>query len=159
MNLMKIFSGLRLQESILETLLELILMTMIVSNLYCYVYLTIHHIWYIHTNVHNMYSIIVPTVHCTELNINFQLRVVAVMEGDQGETITVYLREVENSFTLTLYPVTITEARNPDNYNVSAFVADVSEGEQATPGKGVVPSQKYMLAITRKFVESGRYNY
>ena len=69
------------------------------------------------------------------------------------------LREVENSFTLTLYPVTITEARDPNRFNVSAFVADVSDDEQATPGKGVVPIQKYMLTITRKFVESGRYNY
>ena len=82
------------------------------------------------------------------------------MEGAQGETITVQLREVENSFTLTLYPVTITEAIDPNHFNVSAFVDDVSEDdERATPGKGVVPSQKYMLAITRKFVESGRYNY
>ena len=51
------------------------------------------------------------------------------------------LREVENSFTLTLYPVTITEARDPNRFNVSDFVADVSDDEQATPGKGVVPIQ------------------
>ena len=58
------------------------------------------------------------------------------------------LREVENSFTLTLYPVTITEARDPNRFNVSAFVDDVSDDdERATPGKGVVPSQKYITRL------------
>ena len=51
------------------------------------------------------------------------------------------LREVQNSFTLTLHPVTITEARDPAGFNVSAFVAAVPPDAQATPGKGVVPSQ------------------
>ena len=57
------------------------------------------------------------------------------------------LREVENSFTLTLYPVTITEARDPNGFNVSVFVDDVSDDERATPGKGVVPSQKYITRV------------
>ena len=57
------------------------------------------------------------------------------------------LREVENSFTLTLYPVTITEARDPNGFNVSVFVDDVSDDAQATPGKGVVPIQKYITRV------------
>ena len=54
---------------------------------------------------------------------------------------------------MTLYPVTITEARDPAGFNVSDFVAPVPEDAQATPGKGVVPGQK--LTLSRKFVGSG----
>ena len=85
-------------------------------------------------------GISVPTVYCTELNINFRELDYVVNEGDQAGSIVLRFREVQNSFNLTLHPVTITEARDPDGFNVSAFVQPVTEDAQATPGKGVVPS-------------------
>ena len=97
----------------------------------------------------------VPTVHCTELNINFRQSDYIVNEGDQEDLIVLWLSEVQNSFTVTLYPVSITEARDPAGFNVSDFVASVPEDAQATPGKGVVPSQAYiMLTITGKYGRS-----
>ena len=114
---------------------------MIVSNLYCYVYLTIH-LAYTY-KVQNINGISVPTVHFTVLNINFRELDYVVNEGDQQRSIILRLRETQNSFTLTLHPVTITEARDPDGFNVSLFVADVPPDAQAT-GKEVVPSQKYI---------------
>ena len=79
--------------------------------------------------------------HCTELEINFQKSDYIVNEGDRGGSIILQLREVQNSFTVTLYPVTITEARNASRFNVSAFVASVPAEAEATPGK-VIPSLK-----------------
>ena len=46
---------------------------------------------------------------------------------------------------MTLRPVTITEARDQDGFNVSAFVQSVTEDAQATPGKGVVRSNYCLL--------------
>ena len=85
-------------------------------------------------------GISVPTVHCTELNINFQETDYVVNEGDLQDLIVLRLREVQNSFTVTLYAVNITKARDPDGFNVSDFVAPVPADAQATPGKGVIPS-------------------
>ena len=87
----------------------------------------------------------VPTVHCTELDINFHELDYVVNEGDQQGSIVLRLREVQNSFTVILYPVSITEARDPAGFNVNAFIASVPPDAQATPGKGVVPSQKLTL--------------
>ena len=86
-------------------------------------------------------SISVPTVHSTELEINFQEPHYVVNEGDQQGSIVVRIREVQNSFIMTLHPVTITEARDPAGFNVSAFVAAIPAEAQATPGKEVVFSQ------------------
>ena len=95
-------------------------------------------------------------VRCTELNINFQESDYNVDEDDQEGLIVLRFREVQNSFTVTLHPVNITEARNPAGFNVSYFVTPVTEDAQATPGKGVVPSQRcYCITITGKFVGSG----
>ena len=87
-------------------------------------------------------GISVPTVHCTELEINFQELDYVVSEGDQEGLIVLRLREVQNSFTLTLHPVTITEALNPAGFNLSDFVTPVPADAQATPGKGVVTIQE-----------------
>ena len=76
------------------------------------------------------------TVHCIELNINFQESDYVVNEGDQQGSIVLRLREVQNSFTLTLYPVSITEARDPAGFNVSLFITAVPADAHATPGKG-----------------------
>ena len=105
--------------------------------------------------MHNHFNgISVPTVHCTELEINFQESDYTVSESDEEGSIVLRLTEVQNSFTLTLHPVSISEARDSAGFNVSAFVADVPANAQATPGKGVVPSKKYINAY-RKFVGSG----
>ena len=94
-------------------------------------------------------------VHCTELEISFQELDYIFNEGDKDGSIVLQLSEVQNSFTMTLYPVSITEARDPaGRFNVSTFIASVPEDAQATPGKGVVPSQMYMLTLTGKFVGS-----
>ena len=85
-------------------------------------------------------GISIPIVNCTELNINFQESDYVVNEGDQQGSITLQLREVQNSFTMTLHPVSITDARNPTGFNMSAFITSVTADIQATPGKGVVPS-------------------
>ena len=84
------------------------------------------------------------TVHCTELNINFQESDYFVNEGDQRGSIVLHLRHLQrqNPFTMTLHPVSITKARDPAGFNMSAFVRSVDEDAQATPGKGVVSSQK-----------------
>ena len=79
-------------------------------------------------------------VHCTGLEINFQKSDYIVNEDDSGGSIILQLREVQNSFTVTLYPVSITEARNARRFNVSAFVVSVPPEAEATPGKEVVPS-------------------
>ena len=86
------------------------------------------------------FNISVPAVHFTVLNINFRETDSVVNEGDQQGSIILRLRETQNPFTVTLHPVTITEARDPDGFNVSLFIADVPEDAQATPGKGVVCS-------------------
>ena len=91
----------------------------------------------------------VPFVHFTELLINFRELDYVVNEGDQAGSIVLRFREVQNSFNLTLYPVTITEARDPDGFNVTAFVQPVTEDAQATPGNGA-------KVLTRKFVGSGK---
>ena len=96
------------------------------------------------------------TVHCTEVGISFQESDYIFNEGDKDGSIVLQLSEVQNSFTMTLYPVSITEARDPaGRFNVGDFIASVTEDAQATPGKGVVPSQTYMLALTGKSVGSG----
>ena len=77
------------------------------------------------------------TVHSTELNINFGESDYIVNEGDQQGSIILLFREAQNSFTMTLHPVTITEARDPAGFNVSGFVAAVPDDAQATPGKGL----------------------
>ena len=84
----------------------------------------------------------VPTVHFTVLNINFRETDSVVNEGDLQGSIILRLRETQNPFTMTLHPVTITEARDPAGFNVSLFVAAIPPDAQATPGKGVVPSKK-----------------
>ena len=76
----------------------------------------------------------VPTIHDTVLNINFRETDSVDNEGDQQGSIILRFREVQNSFTMTLYPVNITEARDPDGFNVSAFIASVPPDVQATPG-------------------------
>ena len=88
----------------------------------------------------------VPTIHFTVLNINFRETDYVVNEGDKGGLIILRLRETQNPFTVTLHPVTITEARDPAGINVSLFVAAVPADAQATAGKGVVPSKKYIDA-------------
>ena len=94
-------------------------------------------------------DIFVFSVYYTELEINFQESDYIVDEDDHGGSIVLQLSEVQNSFTMTLYPVSITEARDPaGRFNVSAFIASVPEDAQATPGKGIVPSQTYMLTLT-----------
>ena len=82
-----------------------------------------------------MKGIYVPTVYCAELNINFQESDYVVNEGDKQGSIILQLREVQNSFTLTLYPVTITEARDPDSFNVTTYIGSVFADPEATPGK------------------------
>ena len=78
--------------------------------------------------------------NCTELNINFRESDYVVNEGDQQHSIVLQLREVQNSFTMTLFPVNITGARNSAGFNVSDFVAPFHPDTQASPGKRVVPS-------------------
>ena len=87
-----------------------------------------------------MNAIFVPNVHCTELEINFQESEYIVNEGDSGGSIILQLSEVQFSFTMTLYPVSITEARDPAGFNVSAFIASVPIDAEATPGKKGIPS-------------------
>ena len=107
------------------------------------------HTWHIHTHVRKCTLVwhLLPNFHCTELNICFRESEYTVNEGDQQSSIILRLKkEVQNSFTVTLYPVSITEALDPaSRFNVSAFITSVTEDAQATPGKGVVPSQKFML--------------
>ena len=77
------------------------------------------------------------TVYCTELEINFQKSNYVVNEGDQQILINLRLKgaHVQNSFTMTLYPVSITEARDPaGRFNVSNFIAPVPADGQALPG-------------------------
>ena len=97
---------------------------------------------YTHTTIHmcrnaHLNAIFVPTVHCTELEINFQESYYVFNEGDQQGSIILRLREAQNSFNMTLYPVTITEARDPAGFNVSAFIASVPTDAEATRGKDV----------------------
>ena len=87
----------------------------------------------IHINVHYN-GISVPTVHFTELEINFRELDYVVNEGDQEGLVILQFREVQTPFNVTLRPVTITEARDQDGFNVSAFVQPVTEDAQATPG-------------------------
>ena len=83
-----------------------------------------------------MNGICVPPVHYIELNINFQKPDYVVNEGNQQGSITLRLREVQNSFTLTLYPVSITEARDPaGRFNMSTFITSVPVDAEATPGR------------------------
>ena len=82
------------------------------------------------------------TVHCTELEINFQESEYIFSEDYRGSSIILQLKEVQNSFTVTLHPVSITEARNASHFNVSAFVASVPAEAKATPGKEVIPRHK-----------------
>ena len=77
------------------------------------------------------------TFHCTELIINFREQDYVVNEGDQQGSIVLRMREVQNSFTVTLHPVNITKARDPASFNVSLFVAAVPADTQATPGKEI----------------------
>ena len=94
--------------------------------------------------MHTSVTFCVFTVYCTELEINFQESDYIVDEDDRGGSIVLQLSEVQNSFTITLYPVSITEARDPaGRFNVSASIASVPIDAQATPGKGIVPSQIY----------------
>ena len=79
-------------------------------------------------------SISVPTIHCTGLEINFRELDYVVNEDDQVGSVVLRFRETQNSFNVTLHPVTITEARDPDGFNVSAFIADVPADAQAMPG-------------------------
>ena len=58
-----------------------------------------------------------------------------VNEGDKQGSIILRLREVQNSFTLTLNPVSITEARDPDGFNVSIYIGSVFADAKAMPGK------------------------
>ena len=76
--------------------------------------------------------IYVPTA---ELNINFQELDYVVNEGDREGSIVLWFREVQNSFTVTLHPVTIAEARDPAGFNVSTCIGSVSADAEATPGK------------------------
>ena len=77
-----------------------------------------------------------PTVYCTELNINFQESDYVVNEGDKQGLIILQLREVQNSFTMTLNPVSITEARKRDrHFNLSTCIGSVSADAEAMPGK------------------------
>ena len=121
---------------------------MMVSNsYYCVQWAT--HLVYTNTCAQNaqLNGIYVPTVHCTELEINFQKSDYVVNEGDQQISIILQLKKVhvQNSFNMTLYPVSITEARDPaGRFNVSAFIASVSADAEAMPGKGVIFSEKYL---------------
>ena len=92
-------------------------------------------------------AICVFTVHGTDLLIWFQESDYIVNEGDQESLIILQLiREAQNSFTMTLYPVTIKEARDPaGRFNVSAFITSVPADAEATPGKEIISSQKYKL--------------
>ena len=130
-----------MQESTLGKLLLWILLTMIVSTSYFYL-VCIYSTFTVNAHLN---CIFVSTVHYTELNINFQESDYVVNENDEQGSIILHLREVQNSFTVTLYPVSITEARDPAGFNVSDFVASVPIDAQATPGKRFVPSQKSHL--------------
>ena len=47
---------------------------------------------------------------------------------------------------MSLYPVSIAEARDPaGRFNVSAFVTSVHPDAEATPGKGVISSQRLII--------------
>ena len=95
-------------------------------------------------------GICVLTVHCTELNINFQESDYVVAEGDPDpqDPIIFRFREVQNSFTVTLHPVSITEARNPAGpFDVDTFISYVPADAEATPGNVVVLSQKFQVNI------------
>ena len=71
----------------------------------------------------------------TELEIYFQESDYVFTENSQQGSIILQLSEVQNSFTMTLYPVNITEARDPTgSFDVSDFVASVSVDAEATPG-------------------------
>ena len=84
-----------------------------------------------------MNYICVSPVHYIELNINFQEPDYVVNEDDQQGSITLQLREVQNSFTVTLYPVSISEARDSaGRFNVSTFITSVPVNAEATLGKG-----------------------
>ena len=96
------------------------------------------------TKCRHVKFISVPNVHFTVLNINFQETDYVVNEGDLQGSIILRLRETQNPFTVTLHPVTITEARDPAGFNLSLFIAAVPADAQATQGKGVVPSKKYI---------------
>ena len=107
------------------------------------------HIWYIqHMYVYkctHLNGICIPTVYCTELEINFQKSDYVVNEGDQQGSIILQLKDVQvqKSFTMSLYPVSIKEARDPaGRFNVSTFVTSVHPDAEATPGKGVISIAK-----------------
>ena len=96
------------------------------------------------------------TIHGTELYILFQEHDYVFSEGDQeGSVMLRWFGELQNSFTVTLYTVTITEARDPAGFNVSNFIWALPEDAQATPGEGVVLSQRYKLTLTMKSVGPG----
>ena len=69
------------------------------------------------------------------MNINFQELDYVVNEGDKQGLIALRLREVQNSFTLTLNPVSIIVARDPDGFNVSTYIGSVFADAKAMPGK------------------------
>lgn len=76
----------------------------------------------------------------TELEINFREADYSFTEGSPDRPrIELQFRQAQDPFTVTLYPVSITEALDPAGFNTSAFISaeDISE---ATPGKGVVES-------------------
>ena len=98
----------------------------------------------------------VPNVLCAELEINFQNSDYIVNEGDQEGLIILRLREVQNSFNVTLHPVTITEARDSaGRFNVSAFIASVPLDAEATPGKkSIYVNTSEMIQKTHKFAQN-----
>ena len=110
------------------------------------------HTWHIHTHVQKCTLVwhLLPNFHCTELNIFFRESDYVVNEGDQHGSIILRLKEAQNSFTVTLYPVSITEARDPaGRFNVSAFITSVPVDAEATPGKKGIPSLMYMLTLLK----------
>ena len=62
-----------------------------------------------------------------------------VYEGQtQNPVIQLRFGRTQNSFTMTLFPVSITEAIDPTGFNVGAFIASDNDAE-ATPGKWAHP--------------------
>lgn len=87
----------------------------------------------------------------TELEINFREADYSFTEGSPDRPrIELQFRQAQNPFTVTLYPVSITEALDPAGFNTSAFISaeDISE---ATPGMGGVVESAAVVGINVRF--------
>lgn len=86
---------------------------------------------------------------CVGLEINFGESDYSIMEGSPDRPrILFQFRRTQNPFTVTLHPVSITEALDPAGFSASDFISaeDISE---ATPGKGAVGC---VVAVENQFL-------